>query len=63
MMRVGEFIGLLFFHAHREGSTLTNELPEESDQFRLIRSSCLAKLKGTVGLIMAKTSAIRISIP
>jgi hypothetical protein len=25
---------LLFLYAHREASTLANELPEESDQFR-----------------------------
>ena len=32
-----EFIRLLFLHAHREGSTLVNELTEESDQFRRSR--------------------------
>ena len=49
-----EFIRLLFLHSHREALALTNELPEESDQFRFLRSSCFAHLKGTVGLIMAK---------
>ena len=44
-----EFIRLLFLHAHRETSVLTNELPEESDQFRFLRASCFANLKGTVG--------------
>ncbi len=58
-----EFIRLLFLHAHREESTLANELPEESDQFRFLHSSCFANLKGAVGLIMAKASAMRISIP
>ena len=58
-----EFIRLLFLHVHRETSALTNELPEESDQFRFLRASCFVDLKGTVGLIMAKTSAMRISIP
>ena len=58
-----EFIRLLFLHAHREASALANELPEESDQFRFLRASCFANLKGAVGLIMAKASAIRISIP
>ena len=48
---------------HRETSVLVNELPEESDHFRFLRALCFANLKGTVGLIMAKTSAIRISIP
>ena len=58
-----EFIRLLFLHAHREASALTNELPEESDQFRFLRASCFVNLKGVVGLIMAKASAMRISIP
>ena len=58
-----EFICLLFLHTHREASSLTNELSQESDQFRFLHSSCFANLKGAVGLIMAKTSAMRISIP
>ena len=52
-----------FLHAHREASALANELPEESDQFRFLHDSCFTNLKGVVGLIMAKASAIRISIP
>ena len=59
----GDFIRLIFLHAHRETSVLTNEPPEESDQFRFLRTVCFANLKGTVGLIMAKASAMRISIP
>ena len=47
-----EFIRLLFLHTHREASVLANELPEESDQFRFLRTSCFANLMGTVGLIM-----------
>ena len=58
-----EFIRLLFLHAHREASALANELPEESDRFRFHRASCFANLKGAVGLIMTKASAMRISIP
>jgi hypothetical protein len=58
-----EFIRLLFLHTHRETSALTNELSEESDQFRFLHSSCFVNLKGVVGLIMAKSSDIRISIP
>ena len=55
---------LFFFHAHREESTtLTDELSEESDQFRFLRVVCFANLKGTVGLIMKKASDIRISSP
>ncbi len=58
-----EFIRLLFWHAHLEASVLTNELTEESDQFHFLHSSCFTNLKWAVGLIMTKTSTIRISIP
>ncbi len=58
-----DFIRLLFLHAYREVSTLANKLPEESDQFRFLRASCVANLKGAVGLIMAKASTLWISIP
>jgi hypothetical protein len=37
---------------------LTNELPQESDQFRFFRTVCLAKRKGSVGLILGKDSVI-----
>jgi hypothetical protein len=58
-----DFNRLLFLHAHREASPLANELPEESDQFGFLRATCLPNLKGSVGLILAKASAMRISIP
>ena len=58
-----EFILLLFLHAHREESVLTNELPEESDQFRFLRASCFTNLKGDVRLIMTTVSDMWISIP
>jgi hypothetical protein len=51
------------FHDHREASALVNELPEESDQFRFLHAACFANLKGSVGLFLAKTSDMRISIP
>ena len=57
-----ESIRLLFVQVHRETSVLTNELTEESDQFRFLRASCFGNLKGDVGLIMT-TSAIRVTIP
>ncbi len=57
-----EFIRLLFLHAHRETSALDNELPEESDKFLFLRSSCFANWKGVVGLIMSKSSDMWISI-
>ena len=39
------------------------ELSEESDQVRFLRTSCFTNLKGVVGLILAKTSDMRIGIP
>jgi hypothetical protein len=47
---------LYFFHTHREASVLTNELPEESGQFRFLGDTCFVNLKGSVGLILAKSS-------
>jgi len=58
-----DFSRLLFLHAHREASALANELPEKSDQFRFLRTACLDNIKGSVGLMLAKASAMRISIP
>ncbi|MCG3769725.1 MAG: hypothetical protein JW384_00855 [Nitrosomonadaceae bacterium] len=58
-----DFSRLLFLHAHREASALANELQEESEQFRFLRAACYANIKGSVGLILAKSSAMRISIP
>ena len=58
-----DFSRLLFLHTHREASDLDNELPEESEQFRFLRATCFANIKGSVGLILAKASTIRISIP
>ncbi len=55
-----DFLRLLFLHAHREASALANDIPEESGHFR---AACLANIKGQVGLILAKASAMRISIP
>jgi hypothetical protein len=58
-----DFSRLLFLNVHREASALANELPEESDQFRFLRAASFANIKGSVGLILAKASAMRISIP
>ena len=58
-----DFLRLLFLHAHREASALTNDIPEESGHFRFLRAPCLPYIKGQVGLILAKVSAMRISIP
>ncbi len=46
-----DFSRLLFLHAHREASALTNEIPEESGQF-----------KSKVGHILDKTSTLRINL-
>ncbi len=46
-----------------EASALDDEQPEESDHFRFLHSVFLDNLQGTVGLILAKTSVMRISIP
>jgi hypothetical protein len=58
-----DFSRSLFLHAHREVSTLTNEIPEESDQFHFLRAACYVNIKGSVGLILVKASDMRISIP
>ena len=58
-----DFSCLLFLHSHRKTSAQDNELPEESDQFRFLRAPCVANLKGSSGLILAKASVMRISIP
>jgi hypothetical protein len=57
-----DFLRLLFLHAHREASALANDIPEESGHFRFLHTTCLANIKGSVGLILT-TSAMRISIP
>jgi hypothetical protein len=57
------FMTLIFLHAHREASVLAGELPHESDQFRFLRAAGLGNLKGSVGLILAKSSTMRVTIP
>jgi hypothetical protein len=58
-----DFSHLLFLHAHREASALANEIPEESGQFRFLRAVWYDNNKESVGLILAKASAMWISIP
>jgi hypothetical protein len=58
-----DFLRLLFLHTHHETSSLANDIPEESVHFRFLGAACLANIKGSVGLILAKTSDMRISIP
>ncbi len=54
-----DFARLFFLHTHLEASILVRELPEESEQFRFLRASPLANLNDSVGLILAKASAMR----
>ena len=58
-----DFLRFLFLHDHRETSALTDDIPEESGHFRFLHTACLANIKGSVGLILAKVSTMRISIP
>jgi hypothetical protein len=59
-----DFARLLFLHVHREeASILAGELPEESEQFRFLRASRLANLKGSVDLILAKDFTMWVTIP
>jgi hypothetical protein len=58
-----DFSRLLFLDADREASALTNEIPEESGQFHLLRDAFYANIKGSVEMILAKASVMRISIP
>jgi hypothetical protein len=58
-----DFNRLLFLYPHREASALSNEILEESGQFRFLGSTSLSLTKGSVGLILAKDSVMRISIP
>ncbi len=44
-----DFSRLLFLDAHREGSALTNEIPEESGQFHFLRVVSYTNIKGHWG--------------
>ena len=54
-------------HAYREASAWAREfehqITEESDQFRFVVMPVWLTLKGSVGLILAKVSAIRVYSP
>ena len=58
-----DFLRLIFLHTHLEASSLDNDIPEESGHFRFLHTACLDNIKGSVGLILTKTSVMRISIP
>ena len=59
----GLMIALRVFWRMDEALALANELPEEAGQFRFLRAACLPNLKGSVGFILAKASAMRIFMP
>ena len=46
-----DFSRLLILHTHRETSTLANEIPDESGQFRFLRDAYFPNIKGSMGLI------------
>jgi hypothetical protein len=56
-----DFSPLLFLRTHGEASALANEIPEEWGQFRFLRAAHYDNIKGSVGLILAKASAMRTS--
>ena len=58
-----DFVRLLFLHLHCEDSILTGEIPEESEQFRFLRTTRLANIKGSVVLILATVCGMRVTIP
>ena len=58
-----DFIQWIFLHARRDPSVLTKELLEESYPFRFLHDVWLPNLKGSVGLILANASVMRISFP
>ena len=58
-----EFLRLLFLYSHRDANDLGGEFPEESSQLGFIRASCLTNLKGSIGLMLAKASVMRVTIP
>ena len=58
-----EFWRLMFLDTNREDSVLTGEFSEESVQFRFVRPVCWDNLKGSIGLMLAKASVMRVTIP
>jgi hypothetical protein len=58
-----DFLRFLFLHTRRETSALPNDIQVDSGHFRFLRADCLPNIQGSVGLILAKASAMRISIP
>jgi hypothetical protein len=60
---IGKSSLCIFRTVQREKKIPPPEIPEESEQFRFLRAACYVNIKGSVGLILATASAMRISIP
>jgi hypothetical protein len=61
--RVYDDFNRLLFLARSSVCALGNEIPEESDQFRFLHTTCLLNREGSVGLFLGKQTVMRISIP
>jgi hypothetical protein len=62
----GEFLRLLFLQAHRETEAyfafMGTPAQPDQDQFRFRRAAFYSSLKGKVGLIAAKSAALRVNM-
>ena len=58
-----DFLCLIFLHDYREDSALIGELTGESDRFRFLRTDYLTNFKVSVGLVLAKSSVMRVTFP
>ena len=62
----GEFLRLLFLQAHRETEDyfafMGTPAQPDQDQFRFRRAAFYSSLKGKVGLIAAKSAALRVNM-
>ena len=47
-----DFSRLLFLHTHREDVALTNEIPEESEQFRFLHTACFVNIKSNHSIVI-----------
>jgi hypothetical protein len=56
-----DFSRLLFLYSHREPSALANEIPEESSQFRFLRTVRYDNIKGSVGCVDLKQARPRVA--
>jgi hypothetical protein len=57
-----DFLFLLFLNTQCETSASSRDLPEVSDQFRFRDTVRFTHLKGSVGVILTKTSTMEVGI-